>query len=829
MVGSSKCATLLRVALGGGCAPGGGGGGQAPGGADADAPAGRCVPWASARGCRLGASVLRDLDIFDAAAPAAAAAAGGRGAALGGAPSGLGGGSGRSLFGHLNRTRTQPGARLLRRWLCTPLREPAAIGARLSAVGLLCRAMEAEGGKEGANGRAPQLRRAPAVTPFARAGGGGAAATAGGNGGAQYAFASPPAASDLLGLTAAMAAAPCADMERALARLAAGRCAPPELWALLVTAEALLEALTAGLALPAATDADADADADACGRRLLAGLVGDVGAGGGATRAADASLLEQVRGWLRGLRREGMLAAELTAAFELDEGGAAREPLRAAARAIDAVERALRTEALPAARAALRRPTAEFKKVNHEEFLLEVPAAAARGVPTDWLRVCATKAAVRFRPPQVATLWAALQLAREDHALRAADAFAALCRDVTAATAPLRAVVHRLATLDVLAAFARVARAHGYVRPTVLRVDAAAEAAGAAQPAACLRVRGARHPTHELAMAAGCQFVPNDINLSAHALASDLGGGGGGGDGDARGDAAGGARVGARDGGGGGDDARRCALLFGPNSGGKSLYARTALTHALLAQVGCWLPCEAASLSPFDGLYTRIGSHDRVLKGESTFFVELAEAAAILREATARSLVLFDELGRGTSTHDGTAIAHATLSHVLSSVRCCTLFISHYPSLAALELERPEAVSSHHMSYVEHDDDGPGASEHAEPTDTDEGGEAAAAAAAEARGRGRAGRRVTMLFKLARGKLETSFGVNVARVAKLPDTVLRVAASRSEAFERLATQRRLLVAIQRALGGDPPADGRAPTSLEALQAEASEALARRAA
>ncbi|KAJ1626781.1 muts domain V-domain-containing protein [Pavlovales sp. CCMP2436] len=760
MVGEARCAGLLRVAI---CGAG---------------------KWSEQNSCALGSQLLRDLDVFHS--PAAEA----RGSSAGAAS---------CLYAHLNRCQTQPGARLLRRWLCAPLKDPAPIDARLHAVGLIARALEEAGGSGAASAGTRRYSAAstPRASPFHAAKLSAAAAP------------SPvPESVGLLGLTAALGASPCHDIERALARLANGRESGKEVWHLLTTLESLLARLVAGVKLPESDKEDesdgellpddeggAATDGGAMqGRQLLAEIIGE----DAAVRARDVSLLAAVRAELGGLHREGMLSNELKDAFELNselgtEGGAPElVALREARQEIVAVKRALGTQALPAARLLLKRPTLEFKKVHADEYLIELPTVAARSVPDSWERVCATKTQVRFRSPEVARLWAQMQVLRETFELRAAEAFRALCERVTAQTAPICSLVRRMAELDVLQAFAELSHARSYVRPRILR----AETMGGELPPPRLRLVDCRHPTAEANMPAGRSFVPNDVHLRASEAASEAG-----------------AREAGE--GGSGEPGAQCVLLFGPNMGGKSLYARTALTLALMAQVGCWVPAREAELTPFDGLFTRSGSTDRILAGQSTFMVELSEAAQILGRATPRSLLLFDELGRGTSTHDGTAIAFATLEHLVRKVGALTLFISHYPMLAQLADEDARVVCCH-MSYVATEADAAADADPSAPV---------ADGASEARVDGRrADRQITMLYKLARGKLETSFGVNVARMAKLPPEVLDEAARRSEALERHVTKRRLLRAIIQAVQGD---DAQAVRKrLLTLQAEAREALAR---
>lgn len=216
-------------------------------------------------------------------------------------------------------------------------------------------------------------------------------------------------------------------------------------------------------------------------------------------------------------------------------------------------------------------------------------------------------------------------------------------------------------------------------------------------------------------------------------------------------------------------------LVTGPNMGGKSTLLRQACLTALLAHLGCHVPAVACSLTPVDRIFTRVGANDAIMAGLSTFRVELEETAAILRHATKDSIVILDELGRGTATFDGMAIAHATLSHLVEQTRCRSLFATHYHSLTR-EFEAPNTrVALYHMACA-----------------VDE-----------------ASRAVTFLYQFAAGACHRSHGVNVARLAGLPEAVLALAAQKSAELEdnleeRYAVQlaRRVLTAAAKVRDGE---------------------------
>eukprot|EP00669_Euglena_mutabilis_P013473 TRINITY_DN8442_c0_g1_i1.p2 TRINITY_DN8442_c0_g1~~TRINITY_DN8442_c0_g1_i1.p2 ORF type:complete len:266 (+),score=65.27 TRINITY_DN8442_c0_g1_i1:977-1774(+) len=185
----------------------------------------------------------------------------------------------------------------------------------------------------------------------------------------------------------------------------------------------------------------------------------------------------------------------------------------------------------------------------------------------------------------------------------------------------------------------------------------------------------------------------------------------------------------------------RCMVITGPNMGGKSSYIRQVALIVLMAQIGTYVPAASARVGVFDAIYARMGARDDLVHGQSTFMVELQETSDILRRATDRSLVILDELGRGTSTHDGVAIAHATLEHLLTEVRSALLFVTHYPQITGIADAHPSSVGCYSMAFLQ---------------DTAEGPDPAAAP------------RVTFLYKLHRGVAPSSFGLNVARLAGIP-------------------------------------------------------------
>jgi len=271
------------------------------------------------------------------------------------------------------------------------------------------------------------------------------------------------------------------------------------------------------------------------------------------------------------------------------------------------------------------------------------------------------------------------------------------------------------AMIDALGSLAKASSKAGYIRPVI------AECPEDAKPS--INVVQGRHPCVDTTHSGG-DFIPNDLAL------------------------------------GGGHGEELLLMVSGPNMGGKSTLLRQTCLIAVLAQIGMFVPAEECTLTPFDRIFTRLGASDRILMGQSTFFVELAETAAALRGATRRSLVIMDELGRGTSTFDGTAIAHATVRHLVGRNRCLSLFATHYHSLLE-DWKDDEVVRLGHMEcFVEEN-------ESAEKPDEDENRD----------------KNITFLYTLGEGSCPKSFGINVARLAGLPEDVLNKAKQVSESFE----------------------------------------------
>jgi DNA mismatch repair protein MutS len=336
-------------------------------------------------------------------------------------------------------------------------------------------------------------------------------------------------------------------------------------------------------------------------------------------------------------------------------------------------------EARERARTGIANLKVEYNRVHG--FYIEVSHAQAGRVPDDYRRRQTLKNAERYITPELKAF--------EDKALSAQDRalarekllYETLLRDLTPAIPALQDVAGALAAIDVLSTFAERAAALSLARPTFV-ADAG------------IAIRGGRHPVVEGEVET---FIPNDLVLRPE---------------------------------------RRLLIVTGPNMGGKSTYMRQAAVIALLAYCGSFVPAAEATLGPLDAIHTRIGASDDLAGGRSTFMVEMTEAAAILHRATAQSLVLIDEIGRGTSTYDGLALAWAIAHQLAEKNRSLALFATHYFELTALPAEI-EGCANVHFDAVEH-----------------------------AEG-------IVFLHAVAEGPASRSYGLQVAKLAGVPGETVR--------------------------------------------------------
>jgi DNA mismatch repair protein MutS len=266
------------------------------------------------------------------------------------------------------------------------------------------------------------------------------------------------------------------------------------------------------------------------------------------------------------------------------------------------------------------------------------------------------------------------------------ELFTALRKEIALQAAPIRAVAREIAKADCFASLAEVARKYRYVRPLVDDSD-------------FFSVEEGRHPVIEAALISET-FIPNDVLLDDHK--------------------------------------NRLLLITGPNMAGKSTYIRQVALIAILAQMGSFVPAKQARIGIIDKLFSRIGASDDLSRGQSTFMVEMTETANILNNATSRSLVILDEIGRGTSTYDGISIAWAVAEYLLTAKgkRAKTLFATHYWELTKLEDEIPGAVN---FNVAVHESE----------------------------------KGIVFLRKIVRGGTDKSYGIHVAKLAGLPSSVIK--------------------------------------------------------
>ncbi|MFI5305732.1 MAG: DNA mismatch repair protein MutS [Polyangiales bacterium] len=316
-------------------------------------------------------------------------------------------------------------------------------------------------------------------------------------------------------------------------------------------------------------------------------------------------------------------------------------------------------------------------------YYIEISKSKLGAVPERYRRKQTVAGGERFTTAELDELQAKILNADERLKALEAELFDTLRAEVAAAAPRLKRLALGLAELDVQASWAEIAHRYDYVRPVI-------------DDTLGLELREARHPIVERVVDAG-SFVPNDVTLDA--------------------------------------EGPRLMVITGPNMAGKSTVMRQVALAVIMAQAGGFVPAGKARIGLVDRIYTRVGASDDVGRGQSTFMVEMREAASILKGATRRSLVILDEIGRGTSTYDGLAIAWAVAEHLHDAIGCRTLFATHYHELCELAATRPTVVNTN-VAAKQYGDE------------------------------------VVFLHKLAPGGANRSYGVAVAQLAGVPEIVL---------------------------------------------------------
>lgn len=336
-------------------------------------------------------------------------------------------------------------------------------------------------------------------------------------------------------------------------------------------------------------------------------------------------------------------------------------------------------------------------------YYIEITKANAKAVPADYERKQTLVNAERFTTPELKEYETKILTAQERSGEIERRLFSELRRQLLDAAGRMRETARRVAEIDLLGCFAHLATLRGWTRPVV-------------ETGGLLEFIGARHPVVErrLEESGAGRFVPNSVHLQADTGPSVL-------------------------------------LITGPNMGGKSTYLRQAALLVIMAQCGCFVPSEQMRLGLVDRIYTRIGASDNVARGRSTFMVEMTETAAILNSATNRSLVLLDEMGRGTATYDGLSLAWATVEYLHNQVGARTLFATHYHELTLLS-ERLERLKNLRVTVKE-----------------TAGG-------------------IVFLHSVESGPASKSYGIEVARLAGLPANVIARAREVLKLHERAESQ-----------------------------------------
>lgn len=317
-------------------------------------------------------------------------------------------------------------------------------------------------------------------------------------------------------------------------------------------------------------------------------------------------------------------------------------------------------------------------------YYIEITTPNVPQAPTEYIRKQTLTNAERYITPELKEYESLILNAEERLTELETTLFKEICAQIAGAAARLQATARALAEIDVYASLAEVAMRYRYARPQLNDGDA-------------IHIVAGRHPVVELALRDE-PFVPNDVTLSSDEIVH---------------------------------------IITGPNMSGKSTYMRQVALIVLMAQIGSFVPAESATIGLVDRIFTRIGAQDEIAAGQSTFMVEMVETANILLHATRRSLIILDEIGRGTSTYDGIAIARAIVEHIHNhpQLGARTLFATHYHELIELEKYLPK-VKNYNVTALEQNG------------------------------------RVVFLHKIARGGADKSYGIHVAQLAGIPRAVV---------------------------------------------------------
>jgi DNA mismatch repair protein MutS len=317
-------------------------------------------------------------------------------------------------------------------------------------------------------------------------------------------------------------------------------------------------------------------------------------------------------------------------------------------------------------------------------YYIEVSKANVANVPEDYIRKQTLVNAERYITPELKEYEEKVLGAEEKIVELEYNLFQKIREEVVGYIEAIQKNAQIIASLDCLCSFAYVSKLNNYCKPTITEDES-------------IKISAGRHPVVEKMTFSG-DFIPNDIHID--------------------------------------NKDRRLLLITGPNMGGKSTILRQVALTVLMSHIGCFVPADAAKIGLVDRIFTRVGASDNLIKGQSTFMVEMQEAANILNNATERSLIILDEIGRGTSTYDGVSIAWAITEYIHNTIKAKTLFASHYHELIEVVDDLPHAKNL--SVAVKEKDDG-----------------------------------VIFLYKLNEGGIDRSYGIEVARLAGLPSEIIK--------------------------------------------------------
>lgn len=326
-------------------------------------------------------------------------------------------------------------------------------------------------------------------------------------------------------------------------------------------------------------------------------------------------------------------------------------------------------------------------------FYIEISKAQNADIPEEYVRRQTLKATERYITPELKRFEDKVLSAKERALAREKALYADLLQQIQPFIAELQSTAQAIATLDTLSCFAERAITLNYCRPTFTQET-------------CIAIEQGRHAILEQHVSN--DFIPNDVNMH---------------------------------------HAQRLLLITGPNMGGKSTVMRQTALIVLLASVGCYVPAASATIGQFDRIFTRIGAADDLSTGRSTFMVEMTEAANILNNATDKSLILMDEIGRGTSTFDGLSLAYSFADHIAAQTHALCLFATHYFELTSLA-DKHSAIQNVHVAAVEHKDE------------------------------------IVFLYNLKAGPANQSYGLQVAKLAGVPKRIISLAQQQLQQLEK---------------------------------------------